>query len=209
MNRFLFLDVDGVLNTHRSLFSKFAEHYNLPHSIEDFSEKYWNSVDGTNPELMEMIDEMRKSKAYSFPDTSMYNFPFDDICIENCNQIIKENDCGVVVISTWRIGRTLEELQELFGEIGLKCKVIGRTAKLETRAEEIYDWIKHYQNKYDYKIESICIIDDDHSYDIDYMFYDYTVKHMTSIRNGLLEKHIPESKVVFSKPFDINQIELK
>ena len=205
------MDIDGVLNSHRSLFSKHAEHYGIPHSAEDFSEKYWNCMDGTNPELMSKIDEARKSNKYSLPDTSMYNFPFDKICINNCNKIIEENDCGVIVISTWRIGRTLEELQELFDDNGIKGKVIGRTAKLDgSRAEEIHGWIEHYENKYECKkIESICILDDEHAYDIDYMFYDYTVKHMTSMRNGLLEKHIPESKKVFNKYFDINQIELK
>ena len=52
MKKYLFLDIDGVLNSHRSLFSKFAKHYNLDHSTEDFSKKYWNCVDGTNPELL-------------------------------------------------------------------------------------------------------------------------------------------------------------
>lgn len=205
MKKYLFLDFDGVLNSHRSLFKKYAEHYNIPHTNEDWSETYWNCVDGTNPVLMEKIMEVRKSNKYSLPKVNMWDFPFDDICIEHCNKILEENDPGVIIISSWRTGRDLKDLQKILDDIGLKGKVIGRTCRHETRALEIYDWIEQYQNKYDIKVESICIIDDEHSYDIDYMFSEYTVKHMTSMRNGLLEKHIKESKVIFDKPFDINQ----
>jgi FAD synthase len=206
MDKILFLDIDGVLNSHRSLFKKFAEHYGVPYSIGDFSEKYWNCVDGINPELMKKIDEAKKSKDIKFPNLSMYNFPFDDICIENCNKIIKENKCDIVIISTWRIGRTIEELQKLMDDIGIKGIVIGKTPDNETRGLEIYDWINKYQNKHNIKIENICIIDDEHAYDIDYMFSDFTIKDITSIRNGLRENHIKEANKIFNKSFDVNNI---
>jgi len=206
MKKYLFLDIDGVLNTHRSLFSKYAEHYNIPYTVDDFSEKYWNCMDGTNPLLMEKIEEVRDSGKYSLPEVNMWDFPFDKICINFCNKIIKENNAELIIISSWRLGRDLEELQQLMDDHGILGKVIGRTGHNETRALDIYEWIEHYQGKYDSIIESICILDDDHDYDIDYMFYEFTVKHMTSIRNGLLEKHIKEAKEVFNKPFDINKI---
>jgi len=209
MKKYLFLDIDGVLNSHRSLFSKYAAHYNIDHSISDWSEKYWNCVDGTNPELMDKIDEVRKSKKFSLPKVFMFDFPFDIYCIENCNRIIEENNCEIILISSWRKGRDLKEIQELLEGVGLKGKVIGKTGVEETRALEIYEWIESYQDKYDSKIESICILDDEHAHDIDYMFDYYTVKDMTSMRNGLRENHIKESKKIFNKSFDINQIEKK
>jgi len=206
MKKYLFLDIDGVLNSHRSLFMKYAEHYNIPHSINDWSEKYWNCMDGTNPELMEKIEEVRDSGKYSLPNVNMWDFPFDNICIDYCNKIIKDNNAELIIISSWRTGRDLEELQTIMDDNGILGKVIGRTGHDETRGLEIYDWIEKYQEKYDIKIKSICIIDDEHSFDIDYMFYDYTVKHISSMRNGLLEKHIKESMVIFNKPFDIIKI---
>lgn len=206
MKKYLFLDIDGVLNSHRSLFSKFAEHYKIPYSVSDFSESYWNSVDGTNPVLLEKIDAARNSKKFSFPNTSMYDFPFDKYCIENCNKIIEEDEPGIIIISTWRYGRDLKELQELIDGIDLKGKIIGRTGRCETRGLEIYEWIEDYQKKYKVEIESICILDDEHAYDIDYMFGDYTVKDMTSMRNGLREKHIKEANGIFNKSFSLKNI---
>jgi hypothetical protein len=209
IKRFLFLDIDGVLNTNRSLFSKYAEHYNIPYDVSDFAEPYWNSVDGVNPNLLDKILEVRKSEKYTLPKVFMYDYPFDKICIEYFNKIVEDNECEIVFISSWRKGRDLEELQQLCNDEGIKCKVIGKTGSDETRALEIYEWIIGYQKKYNTKIESICIIDDEHAFDIDYMFNDFTVKDITARRNGLRIKHIQESNDIFNKPFDINKIEKK
>lgn len=206
MKHILFLDIDGVLNSHRSLFSKFAEHYGIPHSAADFSKKFWNTTNGINPKLLEKIEEARDSNKFTYPNTSMYDFPFDKICIENCNVIIEQNDAEIVVISSWRTGRTIEELQILLSDEGINGRVIGKTDREETRGLEIYEWVEHFQNKYDTKIESICILDDEHAYDIDYLFGDYTTRDITSLRNGLRKNHIKESKKIFKKPFDIDNI---
>jgi len=206
MKKYLFLDFDGVINTHRSLFKKLAMHYNIPCSNADWDKRFWNSPDGTNPEIMKQIDDAIKD-GISFPDVAGYNFPFDYDCIEVCNKIIENNNAEIIIISSWRTGRDLEELQELADEHGLNGKIIGRTGHQETRAEEIYEWITLYQKKYERKIESICILDDEHGFDIDYMFGDYTVKDITELRNGLRNIHINKSKVIFNKPFDINKIE--
>lgn len=203
---FLFLDFDGVINTHRSLFKRFAEHYGVSYSEEDFSEQYWSEPDGLNPGLMEKLDKERDSGKYGDFSLNLYDFPFDDICINHCNQIIKENNAEICVCSSWRLGRSLEDLQKLLDNIGVVGKVIGRTGNSADRGAEIHEWLKYYQNKYNIEINSICIIDDDHAYDIDYIFSEYTVKDINSVRHGLREHHIEEAKTIFNKPFSLNKI---
>jgi hypothetical protein len=203
---FLFLDFDGVINSHRSLFKRFAEHYNVPYTEDDFSKKWWGQPDGLNPVLMKKIDEAVDSGDFGDFNLFFYNFPFDDICIKYCNQIIKENNAEICVVSSWRLGRNLEELQKILDDAGLIGKVIGKTGKSPDRGAEILDWINFYQNKYDTKINSICIIDDDHAYDIDYIFSDYTVKDINSVRHGLRKHHIKEAKIIFNKFFSLEKI---
>lgn len=204
---YLFLDFDGVINTHRSLFKRLAGYYDIPYSDDDFSEKYWEYADGVNPELMRKIENTEKSSEYKRAKVSFHYYPFDNICIDNCNKIIKENNAEIVIISSWRTGRTIEELQDILDSIGLYGRIIGRTGRLETRALEIYEWINHHENKHNVKIERICILDDEHAFDIDYMFGDFTVKDINSVKNGLRDIHVPEAKEVFNKPFNIKNID--
>lgn len=206
MKNYLFLDFDGVINTHRSLYKRLAGYYDIPYTDEDFSEKYWEYADGINPVLGDKIDEVAASGKYKPAKVSFHYYPFDNICIDYCNRIIKENDAEIIVISTWRTGRDIKKLQEILDSIGLYGKVIGRTPRLETRGLEIYEWIKYYENKNNTEIKNICILDDEHEFDIDYMFGDFTVKDIHSTRNGLRKHHIEEAKKVFNKEFSIKNI---
>jgi len=74
---------------------------------------------------------------------------------------------------------------------------------------EIYQWIKKHEEISLTKVESICILDDEHENDIDYMLGDFTVKDISTVRNGLRKKHIQEATDVFNKKFDINKINHK
>jgi hypothetical protein len=207
IKHYLFLDFDGVINTHRSLYKRLAGYYDIPYTEEDFGEEFWDSADGVNPKLMRKIEEVENSGEYKRAKVSFHYYPFDNICIDNCNRIIKENDAEIVVISSWRTGRTIEELQNILNSIGLYGRVIGRTGRKDTRALEIYEWINYHEDKYNTKIESICILDDEHYYDIDYMLGDFTVKNINSLKNGLRDIHIPEAKEIFNKHFDIKNID--
>lgn len=204
---FLFLDFDGVINTHRSLFKGFADHYGVSYTEDDFSFKYKDCGDGINPDLMSRIEKAIDSGEHGkYNITTSSSFPFDDICIKHCNKIIKENNAEICVISTWRIGKDIKGLQTLLDEIGIIGRVIGITGNSSDRGAEIYEWVRDYQKKYERVIDSICIIDDDHAYDIDYIFLDYTVKNIKSIRHGLKEHHIAEAKCVFNKTFSLKNI---
>ena len=62
------------------------------------------------------------------------------------NEMIEKTGAKVVVSSTWRIGMTIEELQELLEKVGFKGEVVGITPDLRggsvLRGNEILEWIK-------------------------------------------------------------------
>jgi len=207
MKRYLFLDFDGVINTHRSLYKRLAGYYDIPYSDDDFDERFWGYEDGVNPVLLKKLEEVTKSGEYKPAKVSFHYYPFDNICIDNCNRIIKENHADIVITSTWRYRRSVEDLQEILQSIGVYGEIIGKTDRLYTqRAVEIYEWIKNHEIENNTIVESICILDDEHAIDIDYMLGDYTVKDISTIRQGLRNVHIQEAKDVFDKPFDLGNI---
>jgi hypothetical protein len=205
--RILCLDFDGVINTHRSLYKRLAGYYDIPYTEDDFSEKYWNEVDGINPILLEKIEELNKSDEYKPAKITYYYYPFDNICINNCNKIIKENNADILITSTWRYTRSIKQLQEIFGSIGLYGEIIGKTDRLFIkREEEIYKWVMDYEQKNNTKIESICILDDELDGEIDNILTDYAVKDISSIKHGLRSSHIQEAKEIFNKKFNSSNI---
>jgi hypothetical protein len=76
-------------------------------------------------------------------------YEFDPLLVKNLNKIIQETDAKVVVSSTWRIGRTKEELQEILNMVGFEGEIIGKTLHLGgikgytiPRGCEIDYWLK-------------------------------------------------------------------
>lgn len=77
-------------------------------------------------------------------------------------------DAKIVVSSTWRLGKEVEQLQEMCKEMGIKGEIVGKTPRLgvyTVRGNEIAAFIQ--QNKellgydYSYNYNSYVIIDDD------------------------------------------------
>lgn len=82
--------------------------------------------------------------------------PFRKDAIKYLNEIVRMLDAKIVISSTWRKTRTIEDFKELFDNRGILGEVIGLTDELDTgRASEIQKWID--ENDVDY----FLIIDDD------------------------------------------------
>jgi len=67
------------------------------------------------------------------------NYPyyeFDPILIDRLNRIIEETDAKVVVSSTWRIGRSVEDLQNLLNKVGFKGEIIDTTPHFHAKGED-------------------------------------------------------------------------
>jgi len=205
----LFLDFDDVLNSVRSFYKKFAEYHGVEWSEEDFSPKYWGQghAEEFNPEFSEKVDKAREEKKkdpdYKMPKLSLHNYPHDEYTIKALNKIVEENSAKVVVISTWRTGREISELQEILDGWGAKCEVIGKTGSGFNRADEIYEWIKANKKI----IKGICILDDSSPFHIAHLFRPWCVMGISGYRHGLREDHIAEAKTCFETPFKIKMVE--
>jgi hypothetical protein len=89
-------------------------------------------------------------------------------CVEVLNEIISKTGAKVVVSSTWRHGRTVEELQSILDQSGFKGEIIDKTPSFDhdecVRGNEIRKWI---QNNFDllgadvHHFENYVIFDDD------------------------------------------------
>ena len=199
----ILLDIDGVLCTFRSLWKGWAKTMGVTVEESDF---LFDNPNGFNPVKMKEIDDIFAIGEIPPPQLGVYKWPFDKPCVQALNQIIKENNADIVVISSWRIGRTKEELDTLLKEKGVIGNVIGRTGRQETRALEILEWLELTKDKYDLRI---CVIDDESLYDISYLFDEYCLYDISIRTNGLKDKHIEEAKKIFEIPIDMNLIRIK
>lgn len=93
------------------------------------------------------------------------NYAFKEFCPIACSNLIEIlveiPDVKIVVSSTWRIGRTIQELEDiLFNNAGVpRGTVIGKTSEVRNRrGAQIEDWIKEETNPV---AERFVILDDD------------------------------------------------
>lgn len=73
---------------------------------------------------------------------------FDPKAVERLNRIILETGAKIVVSSSWRAGRSVNELQDLLTSVGVIGEVVGKTNRLThdtyniPRGCEIDQWLK-------------------------------------------------------------------
>lgn len=96
----------------------------------------------------------------------------DENSVKLLNQLCEDTGADVVVTSTWRLGRTVEQLQEILDSRGFEHKVLDKTKDLRIgkygdcvlRGNEIYEWIKSHEDivqaQY-YGYANYLILDDD------------------------------------------------
>lgn len=203
----LFLDFDGVLNSSRSFFQAFCDHFDIPWTEDDWDIDKWygkGHMENMNPELWAKIEHAHKTlvKERGFPDIGMYNWPPEKPAIEYLNQIVEENQADVVVCSTWRKTRTVDQLQEILNGWGFKGNVIDVTISLRRdyneRGLEILEWIMQHHTE----IKGICILDDEAEYDINNILGKWTVDDIRHSKHGLREVHISEARKCFQTPIN-------
>lgn len=140
----IFLDIDGVFNC--QLFYKSTQH-------KDYKE------------AKKALRKSLKSK-----EIERLDYYASQICKERIkwfSELCAEINAEIIVSSTWRMGKTVEQLQEIFNYCGGTFKVISKTEHLGyERGIEISKWLKdnikietHGVNYYDFT--RYAIIDDD------------------------------------------------
>lgn len=200
----LFLDFDGVLNSMRSFWKKFADFYDISWKEEDFDFKWYGigEMEQMNPELWEKIEHAKDhlSKEKGYPDIGMYKWPHEEEAIENLNEIVKTNNAKVVVCSSWRSGRTPEELQEILDGWGFKGEVIDKTTHVHrdynTRGLEILEWVMQNRKM----VKGVCILDDEVEYDINPIWKKWAVQGISHYKHGLLKEHVQVANKCFEIP---------
>lgn len=136
----IFLDIDGVFNC--QIF--YQENYK---KVKKRLRKQVKSKE---------IKRLERYKNQICPDRIKW---FSELC--------KEVKADVVISSTWRIGKSVEELQEIMNYCGGSFRIIGKTENLGyERGIEISKWLKDnvkpetYGCNY-YDFHRYAIIDDD------------------------------------------------
>lgn len=136
--RIIFLDIDGVLN------------------CETF--------------FQERVAKKQLRKDVKKGEISREEYYGDMLCEERIswlNDLCTAIGAKVVVSSTWRLGKTVEELQEILNRSGATFEIIGKTPHLNAdcvRGNEIYKWIKENDDKlgcHYYEYRDYVILDDD------------------------------------------------
>lgn len=144
MKNIIFLDIDGVLNC----------------------ELHYKSLQFND--YKEAKKALRKSvKAQKIERLDYYK---SQICLDRIqllNSLCVETDSKIVVSSTWRSGKSIQELQDIFNYCGATFEVIDKTPHCESRVRgvEIQKWLHDNVHKFFdvnyYDFYRYAIIDDD------------------------------------------------
>lgn len=143
MKNIIFLDIDGVLNCQLHYESK---------QFKDYRDA-----------KKQLVKDVKAEKI------SRMEYYQSQICKERVswlNELCKDVEASVVISSTWRTNKTIEELQEIMDAAGGTFKIIDKTPSSDgLRGPEIYEWIEVNSEKlfnvYPSDFKRYAIIDDD------------------------------------------------
>jgi len=178
--KIVFWDCDGVVSTQDSLYNELANYFNCTvKEIEDGTPDEWCTKTGL-----------------PYPWVSMYHWPFDPEVIKRAYRLHALTKAKFVMCSSWRIGKTVEEINDEQATKGFRIKFIDKTPNFcGKRGEEIQKWLDDNKEKYD--VESYVIIDDDSSYDIREFHPDNCVEPI--FKTGFTEELLEEALNILNK----------
>lgn len=112
-DKILFLDIDGVLNTHQSCYF-----------FRKILKRDENAFDPEKQYVLNWLSE-----------------EFCPIATSNLNRIVEDTGCKIVVSSTWRLGEELETMKGWFKNFPtIQEAIIGKTPVLKVKyAEQVHN----------------------------------------------------------------------
>ncbi|MDC7248564.1 MAG: HAD domain-containing protein [Sphaerochaetaceae bacterium] len=87
-------------------------------------------IDGVLNHELWARERLLRHQGEAESDYEYYRNFFDPNAIDLLNTIVEKTGAKVVVSSSWRTGRTVEQLRELLGVMDFKGEVIGKTPNL-------------------------------------------------------------------------------
>lgn len=186
--RVIFLDIDGVICTKRALTTAYANWFGFDPT--GFGAQGWN-FDTTH------LQDRRDAKK-CIPGFSCDYWPFDQEAVNLMHRIVRENDdIRFVISSSWRVGETLESLDEKLHLKGLQIPIIDFTkSDFKKRGEQINDWLEANREKHN--VTQFCVIDDEVQYDIIQYIPNNCVE--TEFTLGFTETHFREAMNILRRP---------
>lgn len=130
--RVLFLDFDGVLNSEQS-------------------KVFWQNI----KDQAAFEEEMKTSSGGILEQIAM---EFCPIALSNLEELIRRtHDLKIVISSSWRVSRSVQELGELFKSKLISNIIIDKTESFSNvRGKEIQKWLDEHTD-----VEQYVILDDD------------------------------------------------
>jgi hypothetical protein len=143
----IFLDIDGVVATERSLWEEYCNYFGV---------EFTNAAEDV-PQYTKELEVCRKTAGLPYPMISVSYWPFDSVAIKNLYKLQRETKCVFVMSSTWRKGRSIDEINDLMAYKGLRLRFTGKTDTnmLGIRGKEIETYLLLHP-----EITNFLIIDD-------------------------------------------------
>lgn len=114
-------------------------------------------IDGVlNHELWAKERFYRKQQENESDEEFNRNF-FDPNSVSLLNHLTNKTGAKIVVSSSWRIGRSTDELRELLKSMGVEAEVIGKTPLLSFERIK-YKTTEGEEREYDYSVPRGCEI---------------------------------------------------
>ena len=136
--KFIFLDIDGVLNSSNSLEYNPSINYSLIH----------NGIDGST--FYEYNYELSK---------------LDSKPIQLINSLVEQTKSEIIISSDWRLGYSVGQLINFFARRAATFKLHGMTPRIVggNRPEEIEEYLDPFKDKRHFNLKYV-ILDDDRKY---------------------------------------------
>ena len=133
----------------------------------------------------EFLDKLEPVPYATHLGAKLLSRELDPVRVQCINDIVELTGAKVVVTSAWRVGSTLQWLEQVLRHAGFVGEVVGKTQRFygRPRSEEIQDWLEFREQE----IESFVILDDDVSANIEGHFIE------TSFHEGLTKAHVPQA----------------
>ena len=125
----IFLDIDGVLNCE------------LHYKEQKIKNLTWDDNIPIWKQVKKQLKKLVKRKEISYNE--YYKTQLSPYRIQLLNELCESTDSVVVITSTWRLGRTLDEITQILRDSGATFTIIDKTPFTQfERGTEISLWLR-------------------------------------------------------------------